>query len=145
MNAFWQGKKLKQLSLEEWESLCDGCGRCCLEKLRNPTTGKIYYTRVACHLLDLNTCRCSQYELRHILVSDCVELQPENIARLRWLPKTCAYRLVAAGKDLPEWHPLVSGSPDSVHAAGISVRGKVVSERFVPIDHLDKFILKERL
>lgn len=145
MNRFWQGKTLAQLSADEWEALCDGCGRCCLEKLKRPTTGKVQYTRVACQLLDVDTCRCSHYDLRHIMVSDCVELRPDNIPRLRWLPKTCAYRLVAAGKDLPAWHPLVSGSADSVHAAGISVRGWAVCVHAVHPDDLEQYILKERL
>ena len=145
MEAFWRGKTLAQLSPAQWEALCDGCGRCCLEKLKNPTTGKIYYTRVACHLLDIQACNCTQYALRHTLVPECVVLRPDNVARLRWLPKTCAYRLVAAGQELPEWHPLVSGSASSVHEAGISVRGRVISERFIDPDDLDKYVLKERL
>lgn len=145
MNRFWQGKTLDQLSAEQWEALCDGCGRCCLEKLESPTTGKVQYTRVACHLLDTHTCRCAHYDLRHVLVSDCVELRPDNIPRLRWLPKTCAYRLVAAGKELPEWHPLMSGSADSVHSAGISVRGWAVGVQDVNLDDLKRYILKKRL
>jgi uncharacterized cysteine cluster protein YcgN (CxxCxxCC family) len=145
MKRFWQGQTLDRLSIDEWEALCDGCGRCCLEKLKYPTTGKIFYTRVACQLLDIHACRCAQYELRRVLVPDCAELRPEKIARMRWLPKTCAYRLVAAGKELPEWHPLVSGSADSVHAAGISVRGWAVSAQSVYPDDLDKYILKQRL
>ena len=145
MEPFWRGKTLAQLSTEQWEALCDGCGRCCLEKLKSPTTGKVYYTRVACHLLDTDACRCTHYALRHALVSNCVELRPDNIPRLRWLPKTCAYRLVAAGRELPEWHPLVSGSPDSVHKAGISVRGWAVCPQSVYPDDLEKYILKERL
>jgi hypothetical protein len=145
MNPFWRGKTLSQLSAEQWEALCDGCGRCCLEKLESPTTGKVRYTCVACHLLDIEACRCTDYDLRHVMVSDCLELRPDNIPRLRWLPKTCAYRLVAAGKDLPAWHPLVSGCADSVHRAGISVRGWAVGVQNVRLDQLERYILKVRL
>jgi uncharacterized cysteine cluster protein YcgN (CxxCxxCC family) len=130
---------------EQWESLCDGCGRCCLQKLKNPTTGKVYYTRVACFLLDLETCRCTQYELRHALVPDCVELKPCSILKLHWLPKTCAYRLIAQGKQLPDWHPLVSGSPASIHEAGISVRHRAVSEIYVHPDDFENYTLDQRL
>jgi hypothetical protein len=145
VDLFWRGKTLDQLTAGQWEALCDGCGRCCLEKLRNPTTGKIYYTWVACYLLDTHACRCTDYASRHLLVADCVELRPDNILQLNWLPKTCAYRLVAEGKDLPEWHPLVSGHPDTVHAAGISVRGQAVSEQLVHPDDLVKYCMKGRL
>lgn len=145
MEPFWRGKSLAQLSTEQWEALCDGCGRCCLEKLKSPTTGKVRYTRVACELLDTETCRCTDYASRHDLISDCLALRPDTIPRLRWLPKTCAYRLVAAGRDLPAWHPLVSGSADSVHKAGISVRGWAVAPQDVHLDDLESYILKERL
>lgn len=142
MTPFWENKTLDQLTKDEWEALCDGCGRCCLQKLKNPTTGKVYYTWVACHLLDIDACRCTDYELRHILVPDCVELKPAKIIKLRWLPKTCAYRLIAERKPLPEWHPLVSGDPDSVHSAGISVRGRAVSELYVHPDDVENFRMK---
>ncbi|MDA8137405.1 MAG: YcgN family cysteine cluster protein [Desulfobacteraceae bacterium] len=142
MNSFWENKTLAQLTKEQWEALCDGCGRCCLQKLKNPTTGKIYYTWVACHLLDIESCRCSGYELRHILVPDCLELFPGNILRLRWLPKTCAYRLIAEQKPLPEWHPLISGDIETVHAAGISVRGRAISELHVRPDDIEKYPMK---
>ena len=143
-DPFWKDKTLHQLTPEEWEALCDGCGRCCLQKLKSPTTGKVTYTWVACYLLDIEQCRCENYELRHVLVPDCVALNAENIPRLRWLPKTCAYRLVAAGRDLPEWHPLVSGSAETVHAAGISVRERAISEEYVHPDHIEKFTMKKR-
>jgi hypothetical protein len=142
MTPFWENKSLAQLTTDEWEALCDGCGRCCLQKLKNPTTGKIYYTWVACHLLDIESCRCTDYDLRHILVSDCLELHPENILRLRWLPKTCAYRLRAEKKPLPEWHPLISGDPNTVHGAGISVRGRAISELRVRPDDIEKYPMK---
>lgn len=139
---FWRNTPLQLLTPAQWEALCDGCGRCCLQKLRNPTTGKVHYTRVACYLLDIPTCRCSEYDLRHILVPDCLKLSPDNIAELRWLPATCAYRLVAAKQALPPWHPLVSGDPRSVHRAGISVRHRAVSEQYVHPDDIDRFRIK---
>jgi uncharacterized cysteine cluster protein YcgN (CxxCxxCC family) len=139
MDQFWQHKTLDQMTPEQWEALCDGCGRCCLQKLKNPTTGKVYYTWVACYLLDTETCRCTNYELRHVLVPDCVRLEPGNIPKLNWLPKTCAYRLVAQGRPLPSWHPLISKNRASVHDAGMSVRGRAVSEIFVHPDDLENF------
>jgi uncharacterized protein len=144
MTHFWRHTRLDRLSAEQWEALCDGCGRCCLQKLRNPTTGKIYYTWVACSILDIHTCRCSQYQQRHILVHDCLELTPANISKLRWLPRTCAYRLVAENKELPSWHPLISGDPQSVHTAGISVRQLAISEQHVTPDNFEKYRIKER-
>ena len=126
---FWKRKKLAEMSKAEWESLCDGCGRCCLNKLENDATGDVQYTDVACRLLDPHTCRCANYENRKRFVPDCQILTAVNVKRLTWLPSTCAYRLVAEGKDLYWWHPLLSGDSETVHAAGISVRGRVVSER----------------
>jgi uncharacterized cysteine cluster protein YcgN (CxxCxxCC family) len=122
---FWRRKSLADMTSSEWESLCDGCGRCCLNKLEDEDTGRIYYTDIGCRLLDGTTCRCKDYDNRSEAVDDCVRLSPDNIAELDWLPPSCAYRLVAHGRDLYWWHPLVSGDPDSVHAAGISVRGRV--------------------
>ncbi|MBL4615563.1 MAG: YcgN family cysteine cluster protein [Magnetovibrio sp.] len=112
------------MSPTQWEPLCDGCGRCCLEKLEDFTTRKISYTDVACGLLDMATCRCAHYEERHRFMPDCVPLTPKNIPELRWMPSTCAYRLLSEGKDLPDWHPLVSGDPKTVFEAGISVKGR---------------------
>lgn len=126
---FWETKRLDEMSAEEWESLCDGCGKCCLHKLQDADTDEIFSTNVACRLLDLETCRCGDYPNRKKKVPDCVQLTPETAASLPWLPPTCAYKLIAHGEALPEWHPLVSGSPDSVHDAGISLRGRAVSER----------------
>ncbi|MEJ2040855.1 MAG: YcgN family cysteine cluster protein [Desulfosarcinaceae bacterium] len=144
MDHFWLKTPLARMTHSQWETLCDGCGRCCLQKLKNPSTGKVYYTWVACYLLDLQTCRCSDYAMRHVLVADCIELGPANIASLYWMPGTCAYRLVAQGKDLPDWHPLVSGDPGSVHAAGISVRHKAISEVLVHPDDIEDYIIGQR-
>jgi hypothetical protein len=126
---FWRTKTLRQMSRAEWESLCDGCGRCCLHKLEDAETGKVSYTDVACRLLDGESCRCRDYAGRTRLVPDCLVLSPRTAAGTAWLPKTCAYRLIAEGKDLFWWHPLVSGDPGTVHLAGISVRGRTVPER----------------
>ena len=123
---FWQRKSLAEMTDSEWESLCDGCGRCCLVKLEDADDSSItYFTDVGCRLLDGETCRCHDYPNRSAKVKDCVRLTPRNINRIVWLPPTCAYRLLADGGDLYWWHPLVSGDPETVHQAGISVRGRV--------------------
>ena len=126
---FWKEKTLDQMTKAEWEQLCDGCGRCCLNKLEDADTGRIHHTDVVCRLLDEESCRCVSYEDRKRFVPECQILTPQNLGRYSWLPSTCAYRLISEGKDLRWWHPLVSGSIDTVHDAGISVRGRVVSER----------------
>lgn len=119
---FWKQKRLSQMNHDEWESLCDGCGRCCLHKLEDEEDGRIYYTRAACSLLDIKSCRCKDYANREKLMPDCLQLSVENAQYFDWLPETCAYRLLAEGEPLPEWHPLITGDPDSVIKAGISVR-----------------------
>lgn len=126
---FWIEKSLEEMNAEEWESLCDGCGRCCLLKLQDFDTGEVSYTSVACRLLDLDKCQCTRYTERRRLVPDCVKLTPGNISDLKWMPSTCAYRLLYEGKPLEPWHPLVSGSSQSVHEAGISIRHRAISER----------------
>ncbi len=126
--SFWREKNLAEMTPVEWESLCDGCGKCCLHKLRY-ADGSLKMTRVGCRLLDTDTCRCTDYPRRKQLVPDCVLLTRDNLGNLDWLPDTCAYRVLAGGGDLAPWHPLVSGDPDSVHRAGISMRGRCISER----------------
>ena len=134
-DAFWRTKSLAELNREEWEALCDGCAQCCLLKLEDVETGRIGYTSVACHLLDLDSCRCTKYPERHVLVPDCIEFDASAVDALHWLPETCAYRLRAEGRELPWWHHLVSGDRDTVHRAGISVRGRALSEAHVhPMD-----------
>ena len=125
---FWQAKALDQMTEREWESLCDGCGKCCTLKLEDEETREIFHTDVTCRLLNLETCRCSRYRDRQTLVPDCVKVTPDNIATLHFMPSTCAYRLLAEGKSLAWWHPLVSGRRDTVHRAGMSVRYRVISE-----------------
>ena len=119
--VFWRSKSLQEMTPNEWESLCDGCALCCLHKLEDEDTQEVFYTTVVCKLLDFNTCQCTRYEDRCTLVPSCIKLKPEDVSEFHWLPPTCAYRLVYEGKDLPEWHPLISGKQDSVIEAGASV------------------------
>lgn len=140
--VFWRYKKLHEMSVEEFESLCDGCGKCCLHKLEDEDTGDVYYTKVACRYLDHNSCRCTAYSQRQQLVAACAVLTPETVKDTYWLPETCAYRLVDEGIPLFDWHPLVSGDPDSVHGAGMSVAGKVLHESAVAPDDLEDHIVR---
>jgi uncharacterized cysteine cluster protein YcgN (CxxCxxCC family) len=137
---FWKAVPLAEMTDAQWESLCDGCGKCCLHKIQDEeedgSLGEIYHTNVACRLLDLKTCQCSDYVNRWDFVPDCVKLIPSYIDKATWLPPTCAYLLIHKGKDLPEWHPLLTGDAESVHRAGISILGRAISERRCgPFEH----------
>lgn len=127
LGGFWE-RPLASLSRAEWEALCDGCGKCCLHKLEDADTGEVQATNIACTLLDRHSCRCSNYRGRRAYVPDCLRLTADNVGRFAWLPTTCAYRLRAEGKDLPEWHYLICGDREAVHEAGMSARGWTVSE-----------------
>lgn len=140
---FWT-RPLATLTQPEWEALCDGCGKCCLNKLEDADTGEVHFTRVACRLLDDQSCRCGQYEKRKSFVPECVVLTPKTLKDIAyWMPSTCAYRLLADGKALPDWHPLLTGDPDSVHAAGMSVRGWTVPEFEVPEEEWEDHIIED--
>lgn len=138
---FWKTKSLEEMSPSEWESLCDGCARCCLNKLEDWDTGEIVWTRVACTLLDDQSCRCKDYDNRAATVPDCIQLTPAEVRTLTWLPPTCAYRLVREGQDLYWWHPLVSGEGETVHQAGISVRGRTVPEDDMPLEDYEQHVV----
>ncbi|MDA0788202.1 MAG: YcgN family cysteine cluster protein [Proteobacteria bacterium] len=139
---FWKEKTLEEMSPDEWESLCDGCARCCMVKLEAWDTSEVFYTSVVCRYLDQQACRCSDYVHRNTLVPTCVHLTPESVPTISWLPTSCAYRRVAEGRDLEWWHPLVSGSRHTVHQAGISVRGRVVSEEWIHPDEAEEKIVR---
>ncbi len=138
---FWKTKTLDAMTTEEWESLCDGCARCCLNKLEDWDTGEIVWTAIACELLDDESCRCSDYPNRTTRVPDCIPLDPDAVRSLTWLPASCAYRLVSEGRDLYWWHPLVSGDAETIHEAGISVTGRTVSEADIPVEEYEDFIV----
>jgi uncharacterized cysteine cluster protein YcgN (CxxCxxCC family) len=140
---FWKAKRLEEMSAEEWESLCDGCARCCMVKLEDEDTEEIYTTRLSCSLLNARSCRCKNYPQRFKLMPDCIEITVEKVQALKWLPKSCAYRRVSEGRDLAWWHPLISGSPDTVHEAGISVRGTAMSEKRVKIENYERYIIPD--
>ncbi len=142
--TFWKTKPISDMSHSEWESLCDGCGKCCLNKLENEDTGEVHYTKIACRLLDNESCKCSQYSIRHQFVPDCIVLTPKNISEhAYWLPKTCAYYLLWKGKDLFDWHPLVSGDTNTVHEANVSVKEKTIAEFEVDEDEWEDYLWDE--
>ena len=140
-SRFWETTPLGEMSVSQWESLCDGCARCCLHKLEDEDSEEVFYTRVRCRYLEESTCRCSDYANRSLLMSNCVHLDVAALADYDWLPVTCAYRLLAAGEPLPDWHPLVSGDPESVHLAGISIRGQSISDEYVHPDGFEEHIV----
>jgi hypothetical protein len=138
---FWKAKTLQDMSTQEWESLCDGCAKCCLHKLEDEDSGEVHYTRVVCRYLNESGCQCTRYQERHELVPDCVWLKPEDVVAFHWLPESCAYRVIAEGRELAWWHPLVSGDPQTVHQAGISIKGKVIAEQNVhPLGYQEQII-----
>ena len=138
---FWKTKTLEEMSKSEWESLCDGCGKCCLNKLEDWDTAEIYWTNIGCELLDCDTCRCKDYDNRFEKVPDCIQLTPGMVRTLRWLPPTCAYRLVRDGDDLFDWHPLVSGDPEAVHKEGISIKGRVIPDNGKPAEEYEEHLV----
>lgn len=140
---YWRRKRLDQMNRREWEQLCDGCGRCCMLKLEDEDTDEIFLTRLSCKLLDIGKCRCTDYKKRHEKVADCLSLTPKMVRELSWLPDTCAYRLINEGQDLAWWHPLVSGSDETVHEAGISVRDWAMPETVSRAEELYKYLVVE--
>jgi len=146
---FWRRKSLGEMTAAEWESLCDGCGLCCLVRFEDEDSGEVIPTRVHCKLFDAQACACTDYANRKRHVPDCIKLTPGNIEALQWMPKSCAYRRLHEGRDLADWHPLVSGDPESVHRAGVSVRGQTINERVLAdaedaLDFAAQDLLEER-
>ncbi|PVA09903.1 YcgN family cysteine cluster protein [Pelagivirga sediminicola] len=141
---FWEDTPLTRMTRPEWEALCDGCGKCCMNKLEDEDTGEVVLTRVACRLFDDTTCRCAQYPIRHQFVPECIVLKPTNMdANLYWMPETCAYKLLWQGKKLYDWHPLISGDPQSVHDAGVSMQSRTIPEFEVDEDDWEDHIIEE--
>jgi len=138
---FWESKSLSEMTQQEWESLCDGCGRCCLNKLEDEDSGEIYYTNIACKLLDINKCVCTDYDNRKVSMPDCMILSPDNYAALEVMPSTCAYRLLHNGKKLPAWHPLISGRKESVAEENMLVTGKVISEEHIHYEQYPEHVI----
>jgi uncharacterized cysteine cluster protein YcgN (CxxCxxCC family) len=141
---FWETVPLAKMTRAEWEALCDGCGKCCMNKLEDEDTGEVVLTNVACRLFDDATCQCSQYAIRHQFVPECIVLKPQTMDKnLYWMPETCAYKLLWQGKPLYAWHPLLSGTPDSVHAANVSMQGRTVPEFEIDEDDWEDYIIEE--
>ncbi len=141
---FWETVRPDRMTQKEWEALCDGCGKCCLNKLEDEDTGEVALTRIACRLLDDASCHCSQYDIRHQFVPECIVLSPKNLDQhAYWMPQTCAYRLIWQGKPLFDWHPLITGDPDSTHRAGVSMRGRTLPEFEVHEDDWEDHIIEE--
>jgi uncharacterized cysteine cluster protein YcgN (CxxCxxCC family) len=141
---FWETTRLDRMTQKEWEALCDGCGKCCLNKLEDDETGEVELTRVACRLFDDTSCRCAQYPIRQQFVPECISLKPHTIERhAYWLPETCAYKLLYEGKPLYDWHPLISGDPQSVHDAGVSMQHRTIPEFDVSEDDWEEYIIEE--
>jgi len=143
-HRYWERKPLRRMTQAEWEALCDGCGKCCLNKIEDEDTGEVALTRVACRLFDDSTCRCAQYKTRHKFVPECISLSANNLeSHLYWMPETCAYKLLWQGKPLYDWHPLISGTAESVHAAGVSMQGRTVAEVLVDDDDWEDHLIEE--
>lgn len=140
---FWKTKSLDDMTKSEWESLCDGCARCCLVKLEDDDDARVYLTRLTCSMLHVRSCRCSDYPNRFEKMADCIEITPEKVRSLAWLPATCGYRIVHEGRDLAWWHPLISGSPDTVHDAGISVRSFAMNEKRVKLENYQRYVIDD--
>lgn len=141
---FWKTTPLERMTQNEWEALCDGCGKCCMNKLEDEDSGEVVLTRIACRMFDDTTCRCSQYPIRHQFVPECIVLKPGNMEQnLYWMPETCAYKLLWNREPLFSWHPLISGDPDSVHRAGVSVQGMTVPEYEIDEDDWEDHIIEE--
>lgn len=138
---FWQRKRLNEMTQQEWESLCDGCGKCCLNKLEDENTGEVYHTDLVCRFMDEDTCQCTVYTDRLEKVPGCTVLTPDRVSDYHWLPHTCAYRTLAEGRPLADWHPLRSGCPDTVHEAGVSIRHKVIREDEVAEEDWEEHII----
>ena len=139
---YWRSKSLEEMTHAEWEALCDGCGKCCMIRLQDEDGGTVEDTNVACRLFDGESCRCTDYAHRCTRVPDCVRLTPDTLASLDWMPRTCAYRLIHEGYDLPPWHPLVSGRQDSIHEAGMSVRGRTISELEIDPGEIEHYLVE---
>ena len=143
---YWDRKQMSEMSPREWEALCDGCGKCCMNKLEDEDTGEVALTRIACRLFDDTTCRCAQYDIRHQFVPECIVLRPETIeSHLYWLPQTCAYRLVHEGRPLYDWHPLISGRAETVHHAGVSMRDRTLPEFEIAEEDWEDHLIEEPL